>query len=67
MFVSTHTLEVAEELCDRIGIIVGGELVACGTMGELQARAQTEHGDLESIFLKLTGGEGFREAEEEPD
>jgi ABC-2 type transport system ATP-binding protein len=62
VFVSTHTLEVAEELCDRIGIILKGELVALGTMEELKAKAETE-GDLEEIFLKLTGGEGFKESE----
>jgi ABC-2 type transport system ATP-binding protein len=62
VFVSTHTLEVAQELCDRIGIILKGELVALGTMSELEAKADTK-GDLEEIFLKLTGGEGFKESE----
>ncbi len=64
IFVSTHTLEVAQELCDRIGIIVKGELVACGTMDELKSQAETERHDLEEIFLRLTSGEGFRESEE---
>ena len=64
IFVSTHTLEVAQELCDRIGIILKGELVACGTMEELRKHAETERRDLEEIFLKLTGGEGFREVGE---
>jgi ABC-2 type transport system ATP-binding protein len=64
VFVSTHTLEVAQELCHRIGIIVNGELVECGTMDELKARANTDEHNLEHIFLKLTGGEGFREAQE---
>jgi ABC-2 type transport system ATP-binding protein len=63
VFVSTHTLEVAQELCDRIGIILRGELVALGTMGELKAKAETTGQDLEEIFLKLTGGEGFKESE----
>jgi len=66
VFVSTHTLEVAQELCDRIGIILRGELVALGTMEDLKAKAQTEGQDLEEIFLKLTGGDGFRESEAEP-
>lgn len=66
VFVSTHTLEVAQELCDRIGIIMNGELVACGSMDELKTRAETEQNDLEQIFLKLTGGEGFRESQEVP-
>ncbi len=61
VFVSTHTLEVAQELCDRIGIILRGELVALGTMEDL--KAETKGQDLEEIFLKLTGGEGFRESE----
>jgi ABC-2 type transport system ATP-binding protein len=63
VFVSTHTLEVAQELCDRIGIILRGELVALGTMEELKAKAETKGQDLEEIFLKLTGGEGFKESE----
>lgn len=63
VFVSTHTLEVAQELCDRIGIILGGELVALGSMTELRAKVANEQQDLEEIFLRLTGGEGFRESE----
>lgn len=63
VFVSTHTLEVAQELCDRIGIILGGELVALGTMAQLRAKVANEQQDLEEIFLRLTGGEGFRESE----
>jgi ABC-2 type transport system ATP-binding protein len=66
VFVSTHTLEVAQELCDRIGIILAGELVALGTMDELRAKVANEQQDLEDIFLCLTGGEGFRESGEGP-
>jgi ABC-2 type transport system ATP-binding protein len=66
LFVSTHTLEVAQELCDRIGIILKGNLVALGTMDELETKAQTQRRDLEEIFLKLTGGEGFKESEAPP-
>ena len=56
VLMSTHTLEVAEGMCDRIGIIQGGRIVAEGTMAEL--REQTASGDmsLEDLFLKLTGG-----------
>ncbi|MFQ5791232.1 MAG: AAA family ATPase, partial [Acidobacteriota bacterium] len=61
IFVSTHTLEVAQEMCDRIGIILQGKLIAVGAVEELQQQAQSERPDLEQIFLKLTGGEGFRE------
>lgn len=63
VFVSTHTLEVAQELCDRIGIILRGELVALGTMADLKAQAETKDQNLTEIFLKLTGGEGFKESE----
>lgn len=50
---STHIMEVAEKLCDRIGIIHKGRLVASGTMAELKALGRTEH-SLESLFLELT-------------
>ena len=53
IFMSTHSLEVAEELCDRIGIILGGKLIALGTLDELQRQAGSE-ARLEDIFLKLT-------------
>jgi len=63
IFVSTHTLEVAEAMCDRIGIISKGKLIALGSMEELQRQAESENPALEPIFLKLTGGEGFRESD----
>jgi ABC-2 type transport system ATP-binding protein len=50
---STHIMEVAEKLCDRIGIIHKGRLIACGTMDEIRALDRTEQ-SLESIFLELT-------------
>ena len=53
VFLSTHILEVAERMCDRVGIIQQGQLVAVGTMEELRAGRQTS---LEDIFLELTGG-----------
>jgi ABC-2 type transport system ATP-binding protein len=56
LFLSTHSLEVAEALCDRIGIIQAGRLVAVGTLDELRARAGDARG-LEDVFLKLTGAE----------
>ncbi len=61
VLMSTHTLEVAEAMCDRIGIIQEGKIVACGSMDEL--RRQTAAGDvsLEELFLKLTGGAAVRE------
>jgi len=56
IFVSTHTLSIAAELCDRIGIILRGRLLVEGAVTELQAQAGAE-GQLEDAFLKLTGGE----------
>ena len=53
IFFSTHIMEVAERLCDRLGIIHKGRLVACGTMDELKARSG-EIESLETIFLELT-------------
>lgn len=52
VFFSTHVLEVAEKLCDRIGIIHRGKLIAIGTMEELRQGDRAE--SLESIFLELT-------------
>jgi ABC-2 type transport system ATP-binding protein len=57
LFVSTHSLPEAEELCDRIGILSHGRLIAIGTLDELRQRARSS-GDLEEVFLTLT-----REAE----
>ncbi len=54
VFMSTHTLDIAESVADRIGIIHHGELIAIGTLSELRARARREH-SLEEIFLQLTG------------
>jgi len=53
VFMSTHTLEVAEAVADRIGIIHHGRLVAVGTLAELQALARRQR-SLEDIFLALT-------------
>ena len=53
VFFSTHVLEVAERLCDRIGIIHRGQLVALGTMEELREKAESQE-SLERIFLELT-------------
>jgi ABC-2 type transport system ATP-binding protein len=57
VFLSTHTLEVAEAVCDRIGIIAEGELIALGTMEDLRAQADAGEAHLEEIFLKVTGGQ----------
>jgi ABC-2 type transport system ATP-binding protein len=55
IMMSTHTLEVAQRLCDRVAIIQHGEIRACGTMDELRSAAGTAHDGLEDIFLRLTG------------
>jgi ABC-2 type transport system ATP-binding protein len=54
VFVSTHTLEVAEEVCDRIAIMNRGRIVVKGTMDQLRADAEQPGSRLEEIFLKLT-------------
>lgn len=53
VFFSTHILEVAERLCDRIGIIHHGKLIACGTLDELKGISENKE-TLENIFLELT-------------
>ncbi|MDW7761331.1 MAG: ABC transporter ATP-binding protein [Acidobacteriota bacterium] len=53
LFFSTHIMEVAEKLCDRIGIIHRGRLVASGTMEELRALGRSDT-SLEEIFLEVT-------------
>lgn len=55
ILMSTHVLEIAEQMCDRIGIINEGEMVAEGAMDELKVQAQGQS-SLEEIFLTLTGG-----------
>ncbi len=71
ILMSTHTLEVAQEMCDRISIILKGQIIARGTVDELRALA---HGadaadaggaaHLTDVFLRLTGGSGLQEIDE---
>ena len=58
VFMSTHTLPVAEDICDRIGVIHRGRLVASGTTAELRREANAGSADLEQVFLNLTDGYG---------
>src|SRR5262245_7333306 len=66
ILMSTHTLEVAQEVCDRINIILHGRIIASGTVAELRNLAGGQTGDeqLTQVFLKLTGGMGFQEIDE---
>ncbi len=54
IFMSTHTLKVAEDICDRIGIIHRGRLIATGTNEDLQREAKVSDVDLEKVFFHLT-------------
>ena len=54
VFMSTHTLKVAQDTCDRIGVINKGRLIATGTTQELQRAANVSEADLEQVFLNLT-------------
>jgi ABC-2 type transport system ATP-binding protein len=56
VLMSTHTLETAETMCDRIAIVHGGKIVASGTMADLQQQTASADLGLEDLFLKLTGG-----------
>jgi len=64
ILMSTHTLEVAEEMCDSISIILRGQIIARGTVDELRALAGGEDEQLTPVFLKLTGGSGLQEIED---
>ena len=64
ILMSTHTLEVAEEMCDLISIILKGKIIAHGTVTELRGMAGSPNEELTPVFLKLTGGSGLQEIEE---
>jgi len=59
VLMSTHTLEVAEVMCDRVAIVYRGKIAAHGTLAELRAQTASGSSSLEDLFLKLT--EGLRE------
>jgi len=65
VFMSTHTLSVAEEIADRIGIIHHGRLRFLGTVSELQRFLAARESSLERLFLKLTEGDNGRSRPEE--
>ena len=64
ILMSTHTLEVAQEMCDRITIILKGSIIASGTVDELRGMAGGAHDQLTEVFLKLTGGGALQELDE---
>jgi ABC-2 type transport system ATP-binding protein len=53
VFLSTHSLDIAQELADRIGIVDHGRLVSCGPLADLRRQASSD-GSLEEVFLKIT-------------
>jgi ABC-2 type transport system ATP-binding protein len=64
ILMSTHTLEVAQEMSHRISIILKGRIIAQGTVDEVRRLAGDGDDQLTSVFLKLTGGSGLQEIDE---
>ena len=64
ILMSTHTLEVAQEMCDRISIILHGRIIARGTVAEVLAMSGDPDDQLTNVFLKLTGGSAWQEIDE---
>ena len=54
LFISTHTLKVAEDVCQRVGIIDKGSIIALGTIEELKENVKSTTADLEEVFMQLT-------------
>ena len=54
VFMSTHTLQVAQDLCQRIGVIHRGRLIATGSPEQLMRQAKSTETDLEAVFIRLT-------------
>ena len=61
IFMSTHILEIAEKMCSRVGIINKGTSIAEETINDLREKTHDEAGDLEKLFIELTGGEDTKE------
>src|SRR4051812_37482013 len=64
ILMSTHTLEVAQEMCDRISIILKGKIIARGTVDDLRQLAGGPDEHLTAVFLRLTGGSALQEIDE---
>ena len=64
ILMSTHTLEVAQEMCDRVSIILKGRIIASGTVDEVRRLSGNADEQLTAVFLKLTGGSALQEIDE---
>jgi ABC-2 type transport system ATP-binding protein len=64
VLMSTHTLEIAEAMCDQIAIIQHGKIIAAGTVNDVRRQHKAGDASLEELFLKLTGGAQVRELAE---
>jgi len=64
ILMSTHTLEVAQEMCDLISIILKGKIIAHGSVADVRSMAGTPDEELTPVFLKLTGGGALQEIDE---
>ena len=64
VLMSTHTLEIAEAMCDQIAIIQHGKIIAAGTVNDVRHQHKAGDASLEELFLKLTGGAQVRELAE---
>ena len=64
ILMSTHTLEVAQEMCQRLSIILKGKIIAQGTVDEVKKLAGGSDDHLTSVFLRLTGGSALQEIDE---
>ncbi len=62
VFMSTHTLEIVEQMCDRVAIINKGDIIAEGSVKDLGRMASMPNSHLEPIFLRLTGGDEAAQA-----
>ena len=66
IFMSTHLLDVAEEIADRIGIVDRGRLLCVGTLDELRQSLSQRHTSLEQLFLEVTAASDEAETPAEP-
>jgi ABC-2 type transport system ATP-binding protein len=64
ILMSTHTLEVAQEVCDRVSIILKGRIIASGSVDDVRRLSGNADEQLTAVFLKLTGGSGLQEIDE---